>query len=94
MGPEDKVELQESEKERETEMVIPGLDLNEDHSPVKPEKPMSKKTPYQKPIPKKFQQIWNDTKSDLVDDELDDDRGNIHKRVVDLLPKPAENIVL
>ena len=72
MGPEDKIDNQEQEKEPETDLIIPGLDISEDTN-IKYEKPVVKKTPYQKPIPKKFQAIWNDTK--VVDDELDDDRG-------------------
>jgi len=73
MGPEDKVENQEQEKDQESELIIPGLDLSEDSS-SKQEKPTGKKIPYQKPIPKKFQAIWNDTK---VDDELEDEKGNL-----------------
>jgi hypothetical protein len=72
MGPEDKIETQEQEKEPEGELMIPGLDLSEEMS-MKMEKPAVKKTPYQKPIPKKFQAIWNDTK---VEEELDDEKGN------------------
>lgn len=72
MGPEDKIEMQEEEKEEEMELVIPGLDLTELEG-IKTEKPVVKKTPYQKPIPKKFQAIWNDTKVEL--DDLEDDRG-------------------
>lgn len=72
MGPEDKIEMQEEEKEDEMELVIPGLDLTELEG-IKTEKPVVKKTPYQKPIPKKFQAIWNDTKVEL--DDLEDDRG-------------------
>jgi hypothetical protein len=74
MGPEDKVENQEQEKEADTILIIPGLDLSEDTF-SRPEKQPVKKTPYQKPIPKKFQAIWNDTKAEMVDDELDDERG-------------------
>lgn len=74
MGPDDKVENQDQE-EADLIIPIPGLDLHDDISPSRPEKPAAKKTPYQKPIPKKFQAIWNDTKVDLVDDELDDERG-------------------
>jgi len=75
MGPEDKIEMQEQEKEAEGELMIPGLDLSEDIS-SKHEKPVVKKTPYQKPIPKKFQAIWNDTK---VEEELDDEKGKLFR---------------
>ena len=71
MGPEDKVETAEEEKEEE-EQMIPGLDIHEAELSTKQEKLLPKKTPYQKPIPKKFQAIWNDSK---VEDELEDDRG-------------------
>jgi len=69
MGPEDKVEGKEDEKE---ELIIPGLDIDEAEKSTKQEKQAPKKTPYQKPIPKKFQAIWNDSK---VEEELEDDRG-------------------
>lgn len=82
MGPEDKVEVQEQDKEGENELIIPGLDLSEDTSSSKHDKHGSKKTPYQKPIPRKFQAIWNDTKADVQDDELDDDRGKTNAKYV------------
>lgn len=72
MGPDDKIDMQEEEKEETVELIIPGLDLTEIEG-AKSEKPVVKKTPYQKPIPKKFQAIWNDTKVEL--DDLEDDRG-------------------
>lgn len=74
MGPEDKIETAEEEKEDAVKMMIPGLDLTEQET-VSVDKPQVKKTPYQKPIPKKFQAIWNDTKVEL--DDLEDDRGEI-----------------
>jgi hypothetical protein len=70
MGPEDKVDTGEEDKD-EGEQVIPGLDIQEAEHSTKQEKLLPKKTPYQKPIPKKFQAIWNDSK----EDELEDDRG-------------------
>ncbi|OXA57029.1 Flowering time control protein FY [Folsomia candida] len=87
MGPEDSIETQEKEKESETDLIIPGLDLNDDSSASRSDKPAAKKTPYQKPIPKKFQAIWNDTKVELVDDELDDERGRNP-----LLPRMNERV--
>lgn len=70
MGPEDKVEGRDEEKEEE--LFIPGLDIDEAEKSTKQEKQGAKKTPYQKPIPKKFQAIWNDFN---VEEELEDDRG-------------------
>jgi len=71
MGPEDKIESEELDVPKVDE-VIPGLDITEIDPSTKIEKPPTKKTPYQKPIPKKFQAIWNDLK---VEDELDDEKG-------------------
>ena len=72
MGPEDKIDMQEEEPEPVTETVIPGLDITEAEQSTKAEKQAVKKTPYQKPIPKKFQAIWNDAGN--VDEELDDEK--------------------
>jgi polyadenylation factor subunit 2 len=76
MGPEDKVDAPEEENLASLELVIPGLDITDAENQSKAEKQPIKKTPYQKPIPKKFQAIWNDTKNE---DELEDEKDKGRK---------------
>jgi hypothetical protein len=52
-------------------VLVCQIDISEAEHSTKLEKQAIKKTPYQKPIPKKFQAIWNDAK---VDEELDDEK--------------------
>lgn len=57
MGPEDKIDFTESLMADKG--FIPGLDLDTSNSADKRDK--DKKVPYSKPIPRNFQQQWNDT---------------------------------
>jgi polyadenylation factor subunit 2 len=60
MGPEDRINADSEQEDKNGE--IPGLDL--DHNIEESKKLASKKVPYSKPIPRNFQAQWNEMEAE------------------------------
>lgn len=95
MGPEDKIEITESEPLVKGE--IPGLDLDSNDLSDKRDDKKEKKVPYSKPIPRNFQAQWNDTGRPDDNEDTSKEIKDVITQIVEKTPKkktPSAMVVL